>query len=218
MSTAEQIPENALAENLLDHEYDGIREYDNPTPGWWHLIFLSSILFAALYISFWHFSPVAWTVEDAWNDRQVADYKRIFGSYGNLKPDQDTILSLISNNQLMAVAKSVFGANCVACHAKDGGGINGVNLTDDAYKNVKVPTDLFKTITQGALNGAMPAWGQRLSENERVILASFVASLRGTKPANPKPPEGEVIPPWPAPPAPSTSKPAPAATAVTTSK
>ena len=31
---------------LLDHEYDGIREYDNPTPGWWVMLFILTIIFS----------------------------------------------------------------------------------------------------------------------------------------------------------------------------
>lgn len=201
--TTSTVPNTA---DLLDHEYDGIREYDNPTPGWWHALFIASILFGAVYAAFWHTSPIAWTNEEAWQARQVAEYKRIFGAVGELKPDEATILSLTTNAELMAVAQSIFLTNCVACHARDGGGINGVNLTDDHYKNVKTITDLFKTITTGAANGAMPAWGQRLSENERVILAAYAASLRGTTPATPKAPEGDVIPPWPPVPAPAAGQ------------
>ncbi|MFN7337509.1 MAG: cbb3-type cytochrome c oxidase N-terminal domain-containing protein, partial [bacterium] len=32
------------AARILDHEYDGIREFDNPTPGWWHAIFFASVI------------------------------------------------------------------------------------------------------------------------------------------------------------------------------
>ncbi|MFN9977437.1 MAG: cbb3-type cytochrome c oxidase N-terminal domain-containing protein, partial [Phycisphaerae bacterium] len=37
-------------DHLSDHEYDGIREYDNPTPGWWHLIFIGSVFFSIMYV------------------------------------------------------------------------------------------------------------------------------------------------------------------------
>ena len=51
---------------------------------------------------------------------------------------------------------------------------------------------------KGAGNGAMPAWENRLSANERIILAAYAASLRGTTPATPKPAEGDISPPpWP---------------------
>ena len=38
-------------ENLTDHEYDGIREYDNPCPTWWHLVFLGTAVFSVLYLT-----------------------------------------------------------------------------------------------------------------------------------------------------------------------
>jgi hypothetical protein len=34
---------------LLDHVYDGIREYDNPLPGWWSWFFIATIVFSAGY-------------------------------------------------------------------------------------------------------------------------------------------------------------------------
>jgi cytochrome c oxidase cbb3-type subunit 3 len=187
-------------ERLMEHEYDGIREYDNPTPGWWHAIFLSTIVFAFFYATFWHGNE-GLTVQDAWQARQVAEYKRIFGSIGELKPDRETIQRMMADPQMLAVAKGTFQGNCAACHARDGGGINGVNLTDDFYKNIKVLPDLFNTITKGANAGAMPSWENKLGQNERIIVAAYVATLRGTHPAAPKAPEGVEIPPWPAPPA-----------------
>ena len=41
-------------DQLLDHEYDGIQEYDNPCPGWWHAIFLLTVLFSVVYFLFFH--------------------------------------------------------------------------------------------------------------------------------------------------------------------
>jgi cytochrome c oxidase cbb3-type subunit III len=184
-------------DHLLDHEYDGIREFDNPTPGWWHLIFLASVFFSIFYFGFWQFSPLAYSKEEAWAIKQTAETKRLFASYAELKPDEPTMIKLMKDEKLQAYAQGMFIGNCAQCHAKDGGGINGVNLTDESYKNVKVMTDIFNVIANGANNGAMPAWRNNFSEKERVLLASYIASLRGTKPANPKGPEGEPIAPWP---------------------
>jgi cytochrome c oxidase cbb3-type subunit 3 len=182
---------------VLDHEYDGIREFDNPTPGWWHLIWVVSMVFSFFYILFWHFSPLADTAESAWAKNQTREYKKLFGTLGELKADEPTIIQMMSNNQLQQVAQGIFETNCAACHAKDGGGINGVNLTDDTYKNVKKLDDVYAVITNGANNGAMPAWRNRLSENERIIVAAYVAKLRGTTPKAPRGAEGEIIPAWP---------------------
>ena len=50
-------------------------------------------------------------------------------------------------------------------------------------------------VTHGRKNGAMPAWGNRLSPNEIVLVASYVASVRG-KNLSGRPHEGQLIAPW----------------------
>ena len=184
-------------DHLMDHEYDGIQEFDNPTPGWWHVIFLGTVVFSFFYFLFFTFSPMAWTPEGDWAKAQNRETRRLFAAVGDIKPDAPSMLSLMSNEKLMSYASGMYLSNCAQCHAKDGGGINGTNLADDHFKNVKVLADLYTTITNGAGNGAMPSWRANFSEKERILLASYVATLRGTKPANPRAPEGEVIPPWP---------------------
>ncbi|QYK49324.1 MAG: c-type cytochrome [Phycisphaeraceae bacterium] len=183
--------------SLMEHEYDGIREYDNPTPGWWHALFLASVFFSICYTAWYHVSPLSSSIWDKWRASEVEEFARIFGEIGDLEPDTPTIIKMMNDERMMAVAQGIFQGNCAACHAKDGGGINGVNLTDDHYKIVKTLPDIFNVITRGAANGAMPAWENMISKNERVILASYVASLRGTKPGTARPAEGEVIPAWP---------------------
>lgn len=182
--------------DLLDHEYDGIREFDNPTPSWWHAIFFATVLFSLIYYFFFTFSNVAWTPHDQLKRLEVAEYKKVFGRLGDLAPDEPTIKKMMKDEQMMSIAQGMFAGNCASCHGSDGGGINGVNLCDNNYKNVKQITDMFDVIAKGANAGAMPAQENRYSVNERVLLAAYAAKLRGTKPATPRPPEGDVIPGW----------------------
>ena len=188
-----------IRDELTNHEYDGISEYDNPTPGWWHMLFFASVVFSVLYFTYYTFNPDAPTAQDSWMSMQTLEYKKIFGALGDLKNDDATLLKLMSDSKMMQVGAGIFVGNCAACHARDGGGINGVNLTDNSYKNVKALGDIYRVINDGAGSGAMPAWRNKLSENERVLMAAFVASLRGTTPAAPKGADGEPIPPWPKP-------------------
>lgn len=190
------------ADPLLNHEYDGIREYDNPTPGWWHLIFAGTILFSLLYFVYFHFNAKAPTPFTRLAKKQMVEDKKLFGALGDLEPTEATFFKLMADSKLMSVAQATFSGNCASCHARDGGGINGVNLADNFYKNVKKMPDIYTVITNGANNGAMPAQAS-YSKNERVLLAAYVASLRGTKPAAPKAPEGVEIEAWPKPPAPT---------------
>lgn len=199
VSTPAEVSAGHPEADLLDHEYDGIREYDNPTPGWWHGIFAASILFSILYVAVFHLSPLTPTIHDRLHAYEVEESRRLFGSLGELRADEPTILRMMADAKMGDVARGIFQANCAACHARDGGGINGVNLCDDHYKNVRKLTDIYSVISAGAANNAMPSWRNRLSENERIILAAYVANLRGTNPARARPPEGEAIAPWPSP-------------------
>lgn len=195
-SGADVVQAGATTADLLDHEYDGIREFDNPVPGWWHLLFWASILFSLLYYTFFTFSPIAWTVQESWESAQAAAYQQIFGELGELAPNEATIVSLMHDDRMMAVARGMFIGNCAQCHGRDGGGINGVNLTDEHYKNITSLPEMLTVINRGAGAGAMPAWENRLSQNERILLTSYAASLRGSNVAG-RGPEGELIAPWP---------------------
>ncbi|MCB9845212.1 MAG: c-type cytochrome [Phycisphaeraceae bacterium] len=180
----------------MDHEYDGIQEFDNPTPAWWHLIFLGSVVFAFVYFVHYDLNPTSWTIHDHHRVAQVRELQRMFAEIGTLKPDERTILTVARDPKWGAVAEGIFASNCRSCHGENGEGLVGPNLTDDAYKNVKVVTDIFKVINGGAANGAMPAWGVRLHPNEQILVASYVALLRGKRLTG-LAPDGEVIAPWP---------------------
>jgi len=78
----------------------------------------------------------------------------------------------------------------------------GPNLTDENWKNVQKIADIPQVIMNGAAAGAMPAWKTRLHPNEVVLVAAYVASLRGKNLPGPRGPEGTAIAPWPAAPKP----------------
>lgn len=181
---------------IKGHEYDGIQEFDNPTPLWWHLIWLFTMVFSVIYFFLSLESP--WFVHqvDRLEAAQLAETERLFGELGDLQADGATLVSLMSDEQWMKYGDSVFKMHCASCHAADGGGGIGPNLTDDSYLNVSTIEDIYTVIVDGANNGAMPAWGNRLHPKEAVLLSSYVASLRGNN-SNRKAAEGEVIPPWP---------------------
>jgi cytochrome c oxidase cbb3-type subunit 3 len=185
-------------DQLLDHEYDGIQEYDNPCPGWWHAIFWLTVVFSAAYFLFFHVGYNGWTVAEAWQTAAAEDQKKLFGTMGDLHNNPATILTYMDDTKWMNYAKNVFLANCQSCHGPDGGGVVGPNLTDDYYKNVNKITDIAEVVKNGAAGGSMPAWKTRLHPNEVILMAAYVARLRG-KPVNGqcRPPEGKPIERWP---------------------
>lgn len=192
----DQLPADATAP-LLDHNFDGIQEYDNPMPGWWKWLFLGTIVFSLLYWPYYHFGAPGRSVEDQYSVALAENMRLQFAELGDIKADEPTLLRLMHDPGWVAFGQSLYRANCAACHGIDGGGIVGPNLTDDAYKSVRVPIDLLTIIQNGAGSGAMPAWNGRLNLNEQMLVAAYVATLRGAECSNPKGPEGTEIPPWP---------------------
>lgn len=191
--TAADRPEDILT----DHSYDGIQEYDNPLPGWWKFLFWVSILFAPVYYFYFHAGVEGRTIHDQYNNHMASIFELRFSEIGELEADEETILTYMNDKpEWLAVGKVVYQTNCVSCHGANGGGLVGPNLTDDFWKNVRNVVDIAKVIEDGAANGSMPAWKNRLSHPNQVVLtAAYVASLR-ENPVSGKPPEGNRIAPW----------------------
>lgn len=201
MNDPNALPEGAPDDPLTGHDYDGIQEYDNPLPGWWKWLFIASILFSPPYFFFYHNGAEGRSLSDRYDRELAANLQLQFAELGELQADRESVVRFLYEPSWLQVGKAVFKSNCVSCHGKDGEGLVGPNLTDEEYKNVKDIGDILTVLQNGANAGAMPAWQNRLSTNEIVLVSSYVASLRGTSPASAKAPEGRPIPPWPEPPA-----------------
>jgi cytochrome c oxidase cbb3-type subunit 3 len=78
----------------------------------------------------------------------------------------------------------------VACHVADGGGSVGPNLTDEFWIHGGTVNNIFKTLKYGVPEKGMIAWEKILTAKQTSDLSNYVLSLKGTKPANPKEPQG----------------------------
>lgn len=186
---------------LTDHAYDGIQEFDNPLPGWWKWMFVGSIVFSVFYVMYFHIGAPGRSVADQYDTALAANTLLQFKEIGDLEPTADNIMLYANKKSWLSVGQTVYKTNCISCHGRDGEGKVGPNLTDQFYKNVRKVEDIARVINQGAGNGAMPAWSNRLHPNEIVLVSAYVASLRGAKTASEgKGPDGVEIPAWPAPP------------------
>lgn len=197
VTDANKLPEGAPDDPLTGHDYDGIQEYDNPLPGWWKWLFIASIVFTPPYLFWYHGGAEGRSLADRYDRELAANLQLQFGEIGELTPNRENVVKFLYEESWLKVGEAVFKANCVSCHGKEGGGLVGPNLCDESYKNVKDIADILKVLQKGANAGAMPAWENRLSANEIVLVSSYVAALRGTNPAVAKAPEGREIDPWP---------------------
>lgn len=186
---------------LLEHEYDGIREYDNPCPTWWHAIFLVCVVFSVFYFIFFQIAPYAgtngWSVEEAYDETVSVSLQQQFAEIGELEVNEENVRKYMDEPDWLKVGEATFKMHCKSCHAEDGSGLVGPNLTDEHYKNVKRLGDIATVIEQGAANGSMPAWRTRFHPNVTVMVSAYVANMRGRNLTGPRGTEGSVIPSWP---------------------
>ncbi len=194
ISRAETPPQNEY-DQLLQHDYDGIREYDNPLPGWWVWLFWATIIYSGFYWVYYHIGDGP-TVEEKHEVAMVRHIEAQLAQIGELKPDNETIVRYMHNEDWMRAMGGVFRGQCAQCHAADGGGLIGPNLTDGYYQHVREPADIFRVIRDGAAGGSMPPFEGRMREPQMILIAAYVASLRGTEPAQPLAPDGRRAPPW----------------------
>ena len=180
-------------DRILEHEYDGIREYDNPLPGWWVLVFYACVAWAAGYALWWHAGPGVETRRSrfaALDERLAA--KAVAASavtdYSSLEP---ALLAVASDPEGRAAGAQIFAARCLPCHGAFGEGIVGPNLTDDFVLHGWKLTDMYRVVSDGVIEKGMIPWKGTLAPEEIQQVTAFAASLRGTHPANPKPPQGE---------------------------
>jgi mono/diheme cytochrome c family protein len=82
-----------------------------------------------------------------------------------------------TNADKLALGKSIYEANCAACHGEDGVGkvLGAADFTDLRVVDDRAPRDFYLTVTQG--KGSMPAWQGRLSQDERWAVIDFLRTF-----------------------------------------
>lgn len=175
----------------LDHDYDGIKELDNALPPWWVYGFYLTIVFSGIYVWRYHIAGTApLQVQELKNEIAQAEIQQaLYNEQNAAKVDENTITYTADAN-MIAEGSKLFAKNCVACHAADGGGGTGPNLTDEYWKHGGDIKDIFRTISKGVPEMGMIAWGGILTAKEVANLATYVKSIKGSKTTAPKAPEG----------------------------
>jgi len=175
---------------LLDHNYDGIHELDNPLPSWWQITFYGCFVFGILY---W----VYYTLMGGPNlrDEFNKDYAVVAAKHEEMKKTQGAF-DLAKYDAIVAAdgvnkGKLVFETNCVSCHKDKGAGDIGPNLTDEYWLWAKGTAEtIYPTVFNGVPQNGMPTWGGVLSDDEIYQAVAYVQSLHHTKVAGGKAPQG----------------------------
>jgi cytochrome c oxidase cbb3-type subunit 3 len=180
-------PQNSL---LLDHDYDGIHELDNKLPRWWVWLFVLTTAFAVVYLFHYHVRGNGKMMAAEYGEemRLGAQIKakamtEFENSMASLQPSKDPTV--------LAEGHETFLKLCAPCHRPDGGGLVGPNLCDDFWIHGSNFVDNLRTIWNGVPSKGMVTWKTTLKPSTVYAVGSYIYTLRGTHPVNPKPPENQ---------------------------
>lgn len=184
------------------HEWDGLKELNNPAPRWWLWVFYVCVIWAFGY----------WIIYPAWptfggHTKGVADWTQ----FTKLEKEQAEILlrqkeylekfhdasfkDIMNDPELYAFARaggsSAFKDNCATCHGIGGAGAKGFpNLNDDDWLWGGKIEDIYQTLAYGIRSphddtrvSMMPAFGKDgiLDLQQISIMTDYVVNLSRAK-------------------------------------
>ncbi|WP_417449237.1 cytochrome-c oxidase, cbb3-type subunit III [Kordiimonas sp.] len=183
------------------HEWDGIKELNNPSPRWWLIVFFLCCVWS---VGYWVVYP-AWPTFSGDGERGGTAGSMGWTQYDQLKEQQAEIRARKSaylasfeaasfeevqaDEALYAFAvaggAAAFKDNCATCHGTGGAGSAGYpNLNDDDWLWGGDIDAIHETIRAGVRAGheetrfsEMPAFGDMLSDTEIADVAQHVMSL-----------------------------------------
>jgi cytochrome c oxidase cbb3-type subunit 3 len=185
-------------DEILDHEADGIQEFDNDLPRWWLYSFYFTIVLGLVYLLNYHVLPTPLVGPASIEAEYAADVAAAeaarpapadadaAGSGG----DPATMERLTGAADLSR-GQELFESQthpCAACHRPDLGGLVGPNLTDDQWLHGCSVGEVVVAVKTGfPLQGMLPyGGGPALSDHEVLQLASYILSRGGSSPAGAK--------------------------------
>lgn len=190
MAPNKVAPDKVAQDKILEHDSDGIQEYDNDLPKWWLWLFILTILWSPIYIGWFHFSGRATPREVL--DQEIAKNGGKLGGSGDEHSVSVNWGAIASDDSLKKIGSSVYESKCAVCHGKAGEGLVGPNLTDSYWIHGGKPDQIRTVISKGVPEKGMLSWKAILKKEEITAAALYIMGLRGTKPPNPKPPQGNL--------------------------
>ncbi len=190
-SDAAPIAEEAKI--MGEHEFDGIRELDNNLPPWWVAMFWATIFWAFAYMIYYHWGGNGPTQKQEY-DQAIAQAKiekaQALSSAAESVNEEN--VTLLTDKTALADGQFIFKSVCAACHGQLGEGTVGPNFTDENWIHGGGIKNVFKTIKYGVPEKGMISWQSQIKPSDMQKVASYIVSLKGTNPPNPKAPQGEI--------------------------
>jgi cytochrome c oxidase cbb3-type subunit 3 len=185
MATEQQYDkETQNSKLLIDHDYDGIKELDNPPPPWLMIIFYGTIIWSVFYVFYYHVFDGP-SQEDEYNTEMAEAKANIPVSAF----DETTVAILTDKASLDEGQKLYLTKACDACH-----GITniGPDLTDEYWIHGNSPEEVFKVIKHGVAEKGMTPFKDQMTDLQMQQVTSYIlTSMKGAETTNTKGPQGD---------------------------
>jgi cytochrome c oxidase cbb3-type subunit 3 len=160
---------------LLEHEYDGIQEYDQRLPNWWLITLWGAVIFSLLYWFFYFQSRVGMT------DIELLEQRLERIEAANLEAtlamlDDGNLWQMSRNAQFIQAGRRHYESHCSACHGPNLEGGIGFALVDNDWVHGSAPTDIFRVVDEGIPGTGMQAWGGSLGPKRIAEVVAYVLS------------------------------------------
>lgn len=181
------------------HEWDGIKELNNPLPRWWVWTFYATIVWALAYtIAYPAWPLISSATGGMLGYSSRGEIKKELAAAQEAKRDYvaaveaSTVDQILADDTLrqfaIAAGAAAFKVNCIQCHGTGAAGSAGYpNLNDDDWLWGGKPDEIRATIAHGVRfaeddatrNSQMPAFGEILDPAQIKNIALYVMSLSG---------------------------------------
>jgi cytochrome c oxidase cbb3-type subunit 3 len=187
------VPIEREGEIILHHDFDGIRELDNVLPPWWVNMFILTIIWAVGYMFYYHWGGNGPSSAEEYK-MEVAEAKKVqaVALAGKANAIDEASVTALTDSGALGEGETIFKSTCAACHGQKGEGMVGPNFTDDYWIHGGGIKNIFKTIKYGVPDKGMISWQAQLKPSDIQKVASYILTLHGTNPPNPKAPQGTI--------------------------
>lgn len=185
------------------HEWDGIREYDNPMPRWWLWVFYATIVWGIGYTVAYPAWPLLTqatqgVIDNDERENVIAEIAAVEARNAEIrtKLEESDLSSISADAGLASYAQNagaaVFRTHCAQCHGAGAAGVQSLgypNLLDDDWLWGGDMEAIYHTVRHGIRNttdaearySEMPKFGtDKLLEKQQIgEVAEYVLQLSG---------------------------------------
>ena len=167
-------------DEMLEHEFDGIRELDNPPPGWIMWMLYGAIVVAVGYWLYYQTFGIGLQPVQRYEAEMARAAEVQLATMSKQELSDATLQLMAAVPAQVEEGRKVFEQFCVVCHGAAGEGNVGPNLTDRYWIHGGAPMKIWSTVTNGVADKGMAAWAGQLGPARVQKVVAFVLTIKDT--------------------------------------